>query len=63
MATEDATYNETIYVAEKGVGCDGGGGVLGHPKVYLNLCEDGETACPYFGRRCQFRDDCESGRG
>ncbi len=46
-ADETGTYaGETIYVAEKGVGCDGGGGALGHPKVYLNLGEDGETACP-----------------
>jgi uncharacterized Zn-finger protein len=63
MAAEDARDNETIYVAEKGVGCDGGGGVLGHPKVYLNLGEDGETACPYCGRRFVFRDDGMSGGG
>ena len=32
---------ETIYVF-----CDGGGGALGHPKVYLTLV-DGEVECPY----------------
>jgi len=62
MAAEDARDNETITVARKGVGCDGGG-VLGHPKVYLNLGEDGETACPYCGRRFVFRDDGMSGGG
>lgn len=33
------------------VACDGGGGPLGHPKVYLNLGEDGAVDCPYCGRR------------
>ncbi len=61
MAAEDATDIETIYVARKGVDCDGG--ALGHPKVYLNLGEDGEIACPYCGRRFVFRDDCVSGGG
>ena len=63
MAVEDARDNETIYVARKGVDCDGGGGVLGHPKVYLNLGEDGETACPYCGRRYVLKADCVSGGG
>jgi uncharacterized Zn-finger protein len=63
MAADGATDIETIYVAGKGVDCDGGGGVLGHPKVYLNLGEDGETACPYCGRRFVFRDDGVSGGG
>ncbi len=42
---------ETIYVEESTVDCDGGGGPLGHPKVYLNLAAKGETDCPYCGRR------------
>ncbi|MBL8674243.1 MAG: zinc-finger domain-containing protein, partial [Rhodospirillales bacterium] len=28
----------------------GGGGALGHPKVFLNLGKDGEVHCPYCGR-------------
>ncbi len=63
MAAEDARDIETIYVAEKGVGCDGGGGALGHPKVYLNLGEDGKTDCPYCGRRFVLKADGESGGG
>ncbi len=63
MAAEDTTDIETIYVARKGVDCDGGGGVLGHPKVYLNLGEDGETVCPYCGRRFVLKDDGMSGGG
>ena len=31
--------------------CDGGGGVLGHPKIYLDLTQSGRIDCPYCGRR------------
>ena len=41
---------ETTVVEELEVSCDGGGGVLGHPKVFLNL-ESGEVQCPYCDRR------------
>ena len=37
------------------VACDGGGGPLGHPKVYINL-DDGEThVCIYCGLRYIFK--------
>jgi len=29
--------------------CDGGGGPLGHPKIYLNLDAPGPRACGYCG--------------
>ncbi|MCH8097990.1 MAG: zinc-finger domain-containing protein [Proteobacteria bacterium] len=61
MAAEDATDIETITVARKDVDCDGG--ALGHPKVYLNLGEDGEIACPYCGRRFVLKADCVSDGG
>lgn len=44
---------ETITVQSTTVGCDGGGGPLGHPKVYLKLDRSGEINCPYCGRRYQ----------
>ncbi|XP_072014084.1 LOW QUALITY PROTEIN: NADH dehydrogenase [ubiquinone] iron-sulfur protein 6, mitochondrial-like [Amphiura filiformis] len=31
--------------------CDGGGGPLGHPKVYINLDQPGAHACGYCGLR------------
>ncbi len=34
-------------VSELTVACDGGGGALGHPKVYLSLDAGGEAECPY----------------
>ena len=30
--------------------CDGGGGVLGHPKVYMAIDHTGRVACSYCGR-------------
>ena len=31
--------------------CDGGGGALGHPKVYLPFGNKSEVICYYCGRR------------
>jgi uncharacterized Zn-finger protein len=41
---------EIIHVETATVGCDGGGGALGHPLVYLAIGHSGETDCPYCGR-------------
>jgi uncharacterized Zn-finger protein len=41
---------ETITVDTDRVACDGGGGPLGHPKVYLNLGSEGRVECPYCSR-------------
>jgi uncharacterized Zn-finger protein len=42
---------EIIEIDSESVGCDGGGGALGHPKVYLNLEGKGQIDCPYCGRQ------------
>ncbi len=42
---------EIIHVDTSTVGCDGGGGALGHPLVYLPIGATGQTDCPYCGRR------------
>ena len=46
-----AGEGETITVAGPRVACDGGGGPLGHPRVWLTLGTDGEITCPYCSRR------------
>ena len=46
-----AGEGETITVAWPRVACDGGGGPLGHPRVWLTLGTDGEITCPYCSRR------------
>ncbi len=43
---------EVIEVESMTVACDGGGGALGHPNVYLHLDEhDHDVVCPYCSRR------------
>ncbi|MDI9350037.1 MAG: zinc-finger domain-containing protein [Candidatus Symbiobacter sp.] len=37
-------------VTHKIFACDGGGGVMGHPKIYLDLSHSGRVDCPYCGR-------------
>jgi uncharacterized Zn-finger protein len=41
---------ETIEVDTGVVACNGGGGPLGHPRVFLNLGSKGEIECPYCSR-------------
>jgi len=41
---------ETIYINETVAACNGGGGPLGHPRVFLNLGPDGKVECPYCSR-------------
>jgi uncharacterized Zn-finger protein len=41
---------EIVQVDTINVSCHGGGGVLGHPKVYLSLV-NGEVECPYCDKK------------
>lgn len=47
---------EVVYVRDRRVPCDGGGGALGHPLVYYSL-EDGEATCGYCGRKFIYDPD------
>jgi uncharacterized Zn-finger protein len=42
---------ELILVQDHRVACDGGGGALGHPKVYLEIGERHFVDCGYCDRR------------
>lgn len=42
---------ETVHVQGDKIACDGGGGPIGHPRVYLPLYGDGVVECPYCDRR------------
>ncbi|MBV8122001.1 MAG: zinc-finger domain-containing protein [Alphaproteobacteria bacterium] len=55
--------SETIYTDEMVVACNGGGGPLGHPRVYLNLAPLGKAECPYCSRLFVNRATAESGAG
>ncbi len=50
---------EVIIVASKRVACDGGGGPLGHPLVYMDMGADDFVECGYCDRRFQLRPGAE----
>jgi uncharacterized Zn-finger protein len=47
--TPDAGTIERIEVDSRVVACDGGGGALGHPRVFLRI-EGQQIFCPYCSR-------------
>jgi uncharacterized Zn-finger protein len=51
---------EIIQVDDVRVACDGGGGPLGHPKVYLSLERGGRIECPYCSRLYVLREGAPS---
>jgi uncharacterized Zn-finger protein len=44
------------------VACDGGGGALGHPRVFLTLVA-GKAVCPYCSREYVLADGKGGGSG
>lgn len=57
---------EVIETDSPKVACDGGGGALGHPNVYLTIktggaAENPHVDCPYCGRRFVLTGSAKSG--
>ncbi len=50
IKTKSATVVQ-IDANDKEVACDGGGGALGHPLVYLPVESKSHVVCYYCGRR------------
>jgi uncharacterized Zn-finger protein len=46
---------EIIEVDDTRVACDGGGGALGHPLVYLEMGDETFVECPYCDRKFVLR--------
>ncbi|KAF9786952.1 hypothetical protein BJ322DRAFT_1052904, partial [Thelephora terrestris] len=46
IAKESIRLSKTRIAA-----CDGGGGPLGHPKIFINLDKPGAHSCTYYGLR------------
>jgi uncharacterized Zn-finger protein len=42
---------EIVEVTTSRVACDGGGGALGHPRVYLEMGDEHFVECPYCDKR------------
>jgi uncharacterized Zn-finger protein len=50
---------EVVTVRSRRVACDGVGGALGHPKVWLEMGADGFVECGYCDRRFVLASDSE----
>ena len=51
LKSTSATPVIKINADDKEVACDGGGGALGHPLVYLPFGDQSQVVCYYCGKR------------
>jgi len=64
MSADANTLGDTVEVETMAVACDGGGGALGHPKVYLHLDVDSHQAvCPYCSKTFVLKAGATPGGG
>jgi len=54
---------EIIIVEQSSVSCDGSGGPLGHPRVYLHIAETREIVCPYCSRTYKLAEGASQAAG
>jgi len=50
MSNHDEENEHREIVSSTRISCDGGGGALGHPKVWLDMGQDTSVTCKYCGR-------------
>jgi uncharacterized Zn-finger protein len=54
---------DIVEVDTTEVSCDGGGGVLGHPRVFLNMGDKRRVECPYCDRLFVLKNGVKAGAG
>ena len=54
---------QIVEVDSETLSCDGGGGPLGHPRVFLNMEGKGRIDCPYCGCRFILKEGAEAASG
>ncbi len=45
------SQSDIVLTSDHKVSCNGDGGALGHPRVYLEMGADDQIVCGYCGRR------------
>jgi len=55
--------SEIIECESQTVGCDGGGGALGHPLVYLQMGDKTDITCPYCSRHFVLKEGSQASTG
>ena len=58
---DTAEPTEIEEVESETVACDGGGGPLGHPRIFLNMEGKGSVDCPYCGKRFVLKKGAAAG--
>ena len=53
---------ESVVVDDTHVSCDGGGGALGHPKVYIQIGDEDYAECGYCDRRFVLSEQAKKAR-
>lgn len=56
-AHEAQLDNMVVMTNDARVSCNGGGGALGHPQIWLNMGADNSVTCPYCSRQFIKQDD------
>lgn len=51
---------EIVEVTEHRIACDGGGGALGHPRVYLEMGQKTAVDCPYCGKHFVLKEGAQA---
>ena len=54
---------EIVEVKKTKVVCEGDGGALGHPRVFLNMGDKREIDCPYCGKRFALKEGAKAASG
>ena len=54
---------ETVETDSETVACEGIGGALGHPRVFLTIGKEGFVECPYCDRRFVLKARAMAGAG
>ena len=49
-STPSLHHPEVVVVTTTKIACDGGGGALGHPKVWYDMSEEDHVECKYCDR-------------
>ena len=50
MSNHDQQNADRVIVTSTRISCDGGGGALGHPKIWMDMGQDTQVKCKYCDR-------------
>lgn len=60
LKPEKKTGEQGHSHSSKRVSCNGGGGALGHPLIWLTYGQDGNATCPYCSKNLTLKSQNET---